>query len=95
MLDAISQQLFWDCDLAKLDEEQHKNFIIVRVMEKGGMNDVKEVWNFYSQEDIKAALTCARTLTTKTISFFANQFGVEKDDFRAYRRKRQEQLTWP
>jgi hypothetical protein len=95
MLNAISKQLFWDCDLDAVDEQKHKNFIIVRVMERGDIADVREIWEFYKRADIEHALLSARTLSPKTVSFFSKLLGVERQNFRACRRKAEECTTWP
>ncbi len=95
MLNAITKQLFWDCDIDAVDEQKHMNFIIVRVMERGDIDDVREVCQFYDRAVIEHALLSARTLSPKTISFFSRQFGVDRQNFRAYRRKEEECTTWP
>ena len=94
MLENISKHIFWDTDSGSIDEEKHKNFIITRVMERGGIEDVKAVFARYDLADIRHALISARTLSDKTIAFFANRFGLDRSAFRAYRRKKEERLTW-
>jgi len=81
----LSAFLFWDTDPSSINPETHQGFIIPRVMERGTLADVTTVWNYYGEESIKQALSNAAALSKKTISFFANQFDLPRDTFRAYR----------
>jgi hypothetical protein len=82
----LSPHLFWDVDPASLDTQAHAGFVICRVMERGNSSDARHVWAFYGEDRIREALTSAPALSPKTIHFFANQFQISCDAFRAYRR---------
>ena len=81
----LSSFLFWDVDPVGINPDAHRSFIITRVMERGTLTDVQTVWDYYGQEQIKAALLNAPDLSIKTISFFAHQFDLPRDAFRAFR----------
>ena len=85
LTDRLSAFLFWDVDSSGIDPETHQQFIILRVMDRGTLADVKAVWNYYGNEKIKQTLLNAKTLGRKTVAFFANQFDLPRDAFRAYR----------
>jgi hypothetical protein len=85
LITQLSEYLFWDVDSAGIDPEAHRQFIISRVMERGTLADVKAVWDYYGEEKIKQTLLNAATLGRKTVAFFANQFDLPRDAFRAYR----------
>jgi len=89
----LSSTLFWDVDTGGMDEWAHRNFIIPRVMDRGSRNDAYAVWQHYGEETVKEALLRAPSLQRKTIFFFANQFHLHPEDFRAYRKTR-ELGTW-
>ena len=89
----LSPTLFWDVDAGTVDAEVHRNFIIPRVMDRGSRSDAYAVWRHYGAESIKETLLRAPSLQRKTIAFFANQFHLRPEDFRAYR-KSQELGTW-
>ncbi|WP_372846120.1 hypothetical protein [Pontiella sp.] len=91
MKQSFSQHLFWDVD--EVDWKIHRDFIIVRVMERGTLEDVRLVWDHYGVAAVKAALLKAPSLQKKTLCFFANQFGLKVSDFRADRKGR-ELNTW-
>ena len=93
ILGILSNHLFWDVNVAEMDGEAHQGFIIPRVMDRGTRSDVQAVWNQYGAETVKKVLLQAPSLQRKTIFFFANQFHLRPEDFRAYR-KSQELGTW-
>ena len=85
LINQLSEYLFWDVVPSAIDPETHKQFIIPRVMDRGTPSDVKAVWDYYGEEKIKQTLLSAATLGRKTVAFFANQFNLPRDAFRAYR----------
>jgi hypothetical protein len=89
----LSSHLFWDVDAKEMDADAHRSFIIPRVMDRGAQTDVHAVWNRYGAETVKDVLLRAPSLQRKTIFFFANQFNLRPEDFRAYRQS-QELGTW-
>ncbi len=93
ILGALSKHLFWDVDAGTIDAEKHLRFIIPRVMDRGTSSDVRAIWNRYGAETVKDVLLRAPSLQRKTIFFFANQFHLRPEDFRAYR-KSQKLGTW-
>lgn len=86
LLDQLSGHLFWDVDCDRIDPEAHARFLICRIMDRGTREDVRVAWFYYGGERIREALLVAPSLGSKTISFFANQFALPKEAFRAYQR---------
>lgn len=80
----LSATLFWDTDPAMIDMETHKRFIIVRTMERGSMDEVRSIWDYYGAVEIREALLAARHLSPRTISFFAYRFGLSRQAFQAH-----------
>jgi len=83
----LSPHLFWDCDVNDLDPERHANFIIARTMDRGNSRDVTAVWNRYGDERIREALVGAASLEKRTVAYFANQFDLSPEAFRAHRNR--------
>jgi hypothetical protein len=81
----LSGHLFWDVDRAAVDPEKHRQFLVPRIMDRGTRDDVKAAWSYYGEEKIREALLNARALHKKTIAFFANQFDLSCESFRAFR----------
>lgn len=74
-----------DIDSASLEQGKHDSFLIVRVMDRGTLEDVKLVWEYYGSDKVCEALLEAPALGKKTLSFFANQFALPLEAFRAFR----------
>lgn len=82
----LSAPLLWDVDRADVDPEAHAAFLIVRIMERGNRQEVDAAWSYYGASRIREALLAAPALSPKTIAFFANQFNLSRDAFRAHQR---------
>ncbi len=82
----LSNALFWDVERGSVDPEAHADFLIIRIVERGTREDVSAAWAYYGESRIKGSLLTAPSLSRKTIAFFANQFGLSREAFRAYNR---------
>lgn len=85
LLSQLRPELFWDVDLRRLNSQQHARFIIERVAERGNLEDMRLVWNYYGRDRIQQATQQARGLTPKTVAFFAALFHQPPTSFRSYR----------
>ncbi len=56
-------------------------------MDRGTREDVRLVWNHYGPDAVREALVKAPSLRTKTVAFFANQFDLPREAFRAWRNR--------
>jgi len=86
LISSLSAPLFWDVSRSSVDPEAHAVFLICRVMERGTSGDVRLVWKHYGETKVKDALVKAPALSRKTIHFFANQFRIPCEAFRANQR---------
>lgn len=77
--EAFNSVLFWDVDPAKLDWERNRQFIIERVIVRGGMKDVRLIFRQYSRSEIVESLKKSRVLDAVTHNFFANYFNIPKE----------------
>ena len=89
----LSKHLFWDVEQKSITPIKHQRFIITRIMDRGTLQDVSIIWDYYGEDAIKQALMTAPAIERKTLFFFANQFNVPPEEFRAYRNKK-ELTTW-
>mgnify|MGYP001564051764 CR=1 FL=1 len=83
----LSDHLFWDVDRAAVDPEEHRQFIVPRIMDRGTLTDVRAAWAYYGEESIREVLLNASSLHKKTIAFFACQFDLPRERFRAFRNR--------
>ena len=85
-LNQLSAPLFWDVERSSVDPEANAPVLIVRVMERGTSQEVRTTWSYYGADRIEEILLAPPSLSKKTIAFFANQFGLKREAFRAYQR---------
>lgn len=83
----FSDHLFWDTERSSMDLQQHKAQIIYKVLEFGTMDDWRLLQKTYSKDTMAEVVTNLRTLDPVTLSFIANHLGLEKTDFRCYKKK--------
>lgn len=67
----FSQQLFWDAALENIDNEKHKNYIIERVISRGGLADFFYLLDIYERSEIVDAVKKARYSMPKPLIFAA------------------------
>lgn len=77
-----SKNLFLDIDEKDLDFLKHSSFVIIRVAQRGTLEDFRQIVRFYGIESIKEALINAPYLDAKTLSFFSFYLKVDMHDFR-------------
>ncbi|MBM3293149.1 MAG: hypothetical protein FJY82_01360 [Candidatus Aminicenantes bacterium] len=73
------ERFFWDADLAKLDLERHKTFVIERILELGDEAAVRQLLATYSRLDILRVLRDARSLSPKSHGFWTLVLGNASD----------------
>ena len=74
----FSKTLFWDVDISKIDISLNKDFIIARVLVRGGMNDVRKLISLYTNSELISAIKKSRDLDKITHNFCANYFDIPK-----------------
>ena len=74
--DAFHKSLFWDVDPEKLDWERNKQFIIERVFMRGVTQEVRRVFEVYSNEEIKKAVLKSKTFDRKTANYFSLKYKI-------------------
>lgn len=79
----FNKQIFWDVDISTLDYKKTKRFVIERVMVRGGMNDVKMLFQIYTSDEIVLAIKQSKDLDDVTHNFCANYFNIPKEEMNA------------
>ena len=93
-IEDFSKHLFWDVDVSLFDLEEHKAFLIHKVLEYGSMEDWRLIKEVYGLDVIKEVALNARTLDVVTLSFVANLFEIDKTEFRCYKHKQLFPTYW-
>ena len=76
--EAFDKSLFWDVSHEKLDWQQNSQFIIERVLVRGGMNDVKIIMRLYTKSQIIESIKKCRDLDVVTHNFCSHYFNIPK-----------------
>jgi hypothetical protein len=74
----FNKTLFWDVDINEISVSVNKDFIIERVLVRGGMNDVKKIISLYTNEELISAIKKSKGLDKITHNFCANYFNIPK-----------------
>jgi len=90
----LRKQIFWDTDMSQLDYEKHANAIIVRVLERGNIDEWNEIKRYYGHKKIKEAAMKTRSLSKKTLHFVAGLYKIPLTEFRCYNSTLFPELQW-
>lgn len=71
------QALFWDTDPAKIDPQKNAQYVIERILDFGGDEEVYWLWNFYSKPVLKKIIEKSRSLRPETKNLWSSLL-VEK-----------------
>lgn len=92
---ALSSHLFWDVDKNTLNFEEHKLFIIQRILEYGLLQDWLLLRKNLSMDEIASLSQKLRSLDDISLNFISKLSGTEKETFRCYTTKQSQQKLWP
>ena len=85
----ISKHLFWDIDISSIDWQKMKNFVVQRVIERGGMNDFYAMLRIYGGKEVVADIIKGLpvVLSPRDEAFVKAVFNLKKEDLQCYKRK--------
>ena len=90
----LARELFWDTDFDTIDWDKNYQWVICRVLDRGGLNDWHEMKRYYGIERILEAAKTARYLSKKTVHFLSNAFEIPLTDFRCYNLMQSQPEQW-
>jgi hypothetical protein len=91
----INKRIFWDADIASMDMQLNKDFIITKVFEWGRLAELKALLKYYSKEEVAEALTTQKYLSKRTHQFAAAILDIPKEKFRCYTERLLRPNAWP
>jgi hypothetical protein len=91
----LSKQAFWDVDMDKIDYEKKARYVITKVFDRGTIEDIISILNFYDEDEIKTALLNVSYLSDNAMSFACVLFGLKLQDFKCYNLKQSGPHAWP
>jgi len=80
----FSKNLFWDIDIQDLNMEQHKPYVLGRVLEFGKLSDWKLIRNYYGLDEIKRIGLEMRIMSPQALSFLSLITHTPENQFRCY-----------
>jgi hypothetical protein len=83
----LSDYLFWDTDRSLVDWEKNAASIIIRVLERGNLDEFREIRRYYGDEKIKEAVLQTKYLSAQTLSFVSFFFNLPKTEFECYKNR--------
>ena len=75
---SIPAHLFWDTDPDQLDPEQHRAYIIERVLEHGNEKDAEWLFTEYARPAITDVLEKSRRISAKSKNYWGIILGLWK-----------------
>lgn len=72
------KRFFWDTKFSDLHLEQHKMFIIERLLEEGNSNAIRWLLNVFPSHDLEHVVCTSRRIRAKTASFWKNRLSIHK-----------------
>ena len=81
----LEPKLFWDVDYDALDWERYADWVIVRVFERGAVEDIRQVRRHYGDEKISFALLNAKYILPHRLHLAAAVIDQHIHNFRCYK----------
>jgi hypothetical protein len=81
----LNHHLFWDTDASLIDWQTNANAVIIRVLERGDLEDFREIRRYYGNERIKKAATKARCVYKNAVHFVSLYYNIPLKSFRCYK----------
>jgi len=78
----LPAHLFWDSDLAKLDDVEHHEKIIIRTFERGDLEDMATVMAYYGSKICSEVLISANYLSERAMLFASNFLSIDDQLFK-------------
>ena len=78
----LRRRLFWDVDPEAIDENIHRRFVIERVLQRGGLEDLRLTIHHYGMPLFSAEARQIRSLDPVTLAFAACVCNEKEENFR-------------
>jgi hypothetical protein len=80
----LDRKLFWDVDYDKLDWEKYASWVIVRVFERGDVDDIRQVRRHYGDEKISDSLLNAKSIRLERLYLASAVIDQPLEKFKCY-----------
>ena len=90
----FSPNLFWDVNPATVNLDQHKKYVICRVLQRGTLDDWKLLCRKWPVAAIVEVAQTLRSLDLKTMAFLCAIGQVPRESFRCFTPTSSPQSLW-
>ena len=80
----LSKILFWDVDQSQVNYDVNYHWVILRVFERGDVEDIRQIRRYYGDEKIREVLTNAKWLPLDKIYLACAILNNNLTDYRCY-----------
>ena len=94
MLESLSNRLFWYVDPSSLDWEKDIQLIVLRVVERGTIEEWRTIMRKYGLNKIVATAKKIRSMDALTANFLAQISDTPITEFQCYNSKQFSQKHW-
>jgi hypothetical protein len=91
----FDKSIFWDVDFSTLDYDKFCNWVIVRVFERGDVEDIRQCRSYYGDEKVSYALINAKYINNNRLHLAAAVINQPVQNFRCYIPKQSSQKPYP
>ena len=91
---SLSNSLFWDVNRQTIDDEKNRGYVIQRVLERGGLNDVRLTVAHYTLPVVVDEAKHFKSLTPKALAFIACISNTPREEFACYTTKQSSVAPW-
>ncbi len=91
----FDKRIFWDVNFEKLDIDAKADFVIVRVFERGDIEDIRQCRRYYGDEKIEKSLLSVKYLPEHTMFFAAAIIDKDITEFTCYKNRQSNPELYP
>ncbi len=87
-LPVLSKRTFWDVDISRIDFQESNEWVITRVFDRGTLDEVFEIINFYGSDFVKQTIQSTNEyLPNRSILLARAIFNLNYTDFKCSEKK--------
>lgn len=91
---AISPRVFWDTDIATLDYEKDKLYVMDKVLNYGVWDDFVAMMKYYGKDVVKKEVVRLPYLKKDVLNFLCFYLGLKPAQFECYTRRQLQEPHW-
>ncbi len=91
----FDKSIFWDVDFSTLDYDVYYKWVIVRVFERGDVEDIRQCRRYYGDEKVTYALLNAKYINSNRLHLAAAVINQPVENFICYIPKQLKNKLYP